>query len=35
MSERVADGLPEPVGARVELTLKGKSEPQLAYRVTT
>ena len=35
ISERVADRLPEPVGARTELTLKGKSEPQVAYRVTT
>jgi adenylate cyclase len=34
LSDRVAKGLPEPVGAREELTLKGKSEPQAAYRVT-
>ena len=35
ISERVAEGLSEPAGTRVELTLKGKSEPQVAYRVTT
>jgi adenylate cyclase len=35
LSERVAAGLPEPAGTRIELTLKGKSEPQVAYRVTT
>jgi adenylate cyclase len=35
ISERVAKGLSEPAGTRVELTLKGKSEPQVAYRVTT
>jgi hypothetical protein len=35
ISERVAAGLPEPAGVRVELSLKGKSEPQVAYRVTT
>jgi adenylate cyclase len=34
LSERVASGLPEPVGTRVDLTLKGKSEPQSAYRVS-
>ena len=33
LSERVAKGLTSPVGARVELALKGKSEPQTAYRV--
>jgi adenylate cyclase len=33
MSERVAAGLPEPVGTRVELELKGKSAPQPAYRL--
>jgi adenylate cyclase len=32
LSERVAAGLPGPVGTRVELTLKGKAEPQTAYR---
>jgi adenylate cyclase len=35
LSDRVAEGLSEPVGSRDELTLKGKSEPQVAYRVTT
>jgi adenylate cyclase len=35
LSDRIADGLPEPVGVREELTLKGKSEPQVAYRATT
>jgi len=34
ISERVAAGLSEPVGARVELELKGKSEAQTAYRVS-
>jgi adenylate cyclase len=34
LSERVASGLPEPLGTRVDLTLKGKSEPQSAYRVS-
>ena len=33
LSERVATELPGPVGVRVELNLKGKSEPQIAYRV--
>ncbi len=33
LSRRVADGLPELVGDRVELRLKGKPEPQIAYRV--
>jgi adenylate cyclase len=32
-SQRVADGLPAPVGSRVELQLKGKPEPEVAYRV--
>ena len=32
-SQRVADGLPKPVGTRVELQLKGKREPQIAYRL--
>jgi adenylate cyclase len=32
-SQRVADGLPNPVGTRVELQLKGKREPQIAYRL--
>jgi adenylate cyclase len=35
LSERVAEGLPEPAGRREELNLKGKSEPQVAYRVAT
>jgi adenylate cyclase len=34
LSDRVASGLPAPVGTRVELTLKGKSAPQAAYRVS-
>jgi adenylate cyclase len=34
LSERVADGLPAPVGNCVQLELKGKSEPQTAYRVS-
>jgi adenylate cyclase len=33
LSERVAEGLPTPVGSREELTLKGKDVPQFAYRV--
>src|SRR4051794_5767368 len=33
LSQRVADGLPAEVGTRVELELKGKAEPQVAYRV--
>jgi adenylate cyclase len=32
-SDRLAAGLPSPVGERVELELKGKDEPQVAYRV--
>ncbi len=35
LSDRVADGLAEPTGTRNELTLKGKSEPQVVYRVRT
>ncbi len=35
LSDRVAAGLPAAVGVREELTLKGKSEPQVAYRLTT
>lgn len=34
ISDRVADGLPSLTGTRVELELKGKAEPQIAYRVT-
>jgi hypothetical protein len=34
LSERVANGLPTPVGTSVQLALKGKSEPQTAYRVS-
>jgi adenylate cyclase len=33
LSERVADGVAGPVGTRVELQLKGKREPQTAYRL--
>ena len=33
LSRRVAAGLPGPVGEAVELSLKGKSEPERAYRV--
>jgi adenylate cyclase len=33
LSERIAEGLPSQVGAREELTLKGKDEAQVAYRV--
>ncbi len=33
LSKRVADGLPDPVGTRVELELKGKREPEVAYRL--
>ena len=33
LSDRVAAGLPAPVGERVELELKGKQAPQVAYRV--
>ena len=32
LSDRVAAGLSSPVGTRVELALKGKSELQAAYR---
>jgi len=34
LSERVARGLPSATGSRVLLTLKGKAEPQVAYRVS-
>jgi len=33
LSERVADGLGAPVGFRIELQLKGKRDPQTAYRL--
>jgi adenylate cyclase len=33
LSQRVADRLPATVGTRVELHLKGKQEPQVAYRL--
>jgi adenylate cyclase len=33
LSQRVAAGLPAPVGTPVELELKGKSTPEQAYRV--
>ena len=34
LSQRVAAGLPALVGSRVELELKGKPEPELAYRLS-
>ncbi len=34
LSDRVANDLPSAPGTRVELELKGKAEPQIAYRVT-
>jgi adenylate cyclase len=34
LSDRVAEGLPEGIGTRVDLPLKGKSASQAAYRVT-
>jgi adenylate cyclase len=33
LSERVVEALPAAVGTRVELQLKGKHEPQVAYRL--
>ena len=33
LSERVAKGLPAPVGTRLALQLKGKREPEVAYRL--
>jgi adenylate cyclase len=33
LSQRVADGLSAPVGTRVELHLKGKRDPEPAYRL--
>jgi adenylate cyclase len=34
LSERVARGLPVPPGTRIEVALKGKAAPQVAYRVS-
>src|SRR5438270_4877206 len=34
LSERVGRELPTPAGSRVTLALKGKAEPQIAYRVS-
>jgi adenylate cyclase len=34
LSERVAKALPAHVGSRVELVLKGKHEPEVAYRLS-
>ncbi len=34
LSDRVASGLTTPVGTRIELALKGKTEAQTAYRVS-
>jgi adenylate cyclase len=34
ISQRVAAGLAEPVGSPVELQLKGKPQPESAYRLT-
>ena len=34
LSDRVANGLSAPVGTRTELALKGKTDLQVAYRVT-
>jgi adenylate cyclase len=34
LSHRVAEGLSAPVGSRVELELKGKPEPEVAYRLS-
>jgi adenylate cyclase len=33
LSARIAAGLPRPLGTRVELALKGKSQTEVAYRV--
>ena len=35
LSDRVEEGLPTGVGSRVELSLKGKTAQQVAYRVRT
>ena len=34
LSDRVADRLASPVGTRIELALKGKPRPQVAYRIS-
>jgi adenylate cyclase len=34
MTDRVAAGLPDGAGPRLELTLKGMSRPQAAHRVS-
>ena len=34
LSQRVADALPAHIGTRVELELKGKPEPEVAYRLS-
>jgi adenylate cyclase len=34
LSDRVAKGLTAPVGTPVDLALKGKTERQIAYRVS-
>ena len=34
LSDRVAAGLSSPVGERLELSLKGKADPQTAYRLS-
>ncbi len=34
LSQRVADALPARIGTRVELELKGKPEPEVAYRLS-
>lgn len=34
LSQRVADALEAPIGRRVELELKGKPEPEVAYRLS-
>ena len=34
LSERLASALPGGIGRRTEVSLKGKSEPQLVYRIS-
>jgi adenylate cyclase len=34
LSDRVAEGLTTKIGSRVELSLKGKSTQQVAYRIS-